>query len=90
MQEITGPVVAVGDGDEERGDPVPTDTDDDPGSRSHSQRPRRAERAFAGGGEVSAQQLLLQAGSGRDLEGFDGSFVIIPLMTNNAAPLCCQ
>ena len=76
MQEITGPVVAVGDGDEDRcGDPVPTDHDDhSPGSRPHSvQRHRRAERAFAGE-EVSAQQLLLQAG-GRHWIRFDGCFV---------------
>ena len=78
MQEITGPVVAVGDGDEERiGDPVPvppTDYDDDdgdPGSYSRSsaqQRPRRAaaEGVIFAGEEVSAQQLLLQAGAAAD------------------------
>ena len=76
MQEITGPVVAVGDGDGERcGDPVPTDQDDNeqPGSRpaaaagAHSSlRPRRVAAAVAfAGEEVSAQQLLLQAGDGQ-------------------------
>ena len=90
MQEITGPVVAVGDGDDERiGDPVPvppTDYDDgdgDPGSYSRSsvQRPRRAaaDGVIFAGEEVSAQQLLLQAGAAadcvipKDLMG-DGSF----------------
>ena len=71
MQEITGPVVAVGDGDGERcGDPVPTDDDEQPGSRpaaAHSAlRPRRVAAAVAfAGEEVSAQQLLLQAGDGQ-------------------------
>ena len=74
MQEITGPVVAVGDGDGERcGDPVPTDTDDNeqPGSRPaaaarSSLGPRRVAAAVAfAGEEVSAQQLLLQAGDGQ-------------------------
>ena len=88
MQEITGPVVAVGDGDGERcGDPVPTDTDDteQPGSRpvapaAHSAtlRPRRVAAAVAfAGEEVSAQQLLLQAGDEQRRISIERSFVIM-------------
>ena len=84
MQEITGPVVAVGEGDEERSDPVPvvpmpTDGLDDP---TPMQRQRRA--LFAGE-EVSAQQLLLQAG-GPDLAGLDETlfYIVLLLITYRA------
>ena len=63
MQEITGPVVAVGEGDEERSDPVPVvPMPADDGGYGDPTPMQRQRRALFAGEEVSAQQLLLQAG----------------------------
>ena len=93
-QEITGPVVAVAE-DEEQGDPVPTDRPAAAPAAAAAAAPssqRTSRRAEPGAGDeaaaaAAAQQLLQAGATTRDLTSVSCAFVRFPALVAAGAKL---